>query len=77
MKIEEHWWKILVAVFVGVLALATYFARNTLEDIQNQNAKQWQHAAQIRDSLRDEISKVKERLAHLEGYHDREKEKVK
>ena len=64
---KDHLWKIAGGIIAFLLSLAVWFAQTELQDIKAQNKAQWQEAAKTRDCFQ-------QRLSHLEGWHDCEKQ---
>jgi hypothetical protein len=71
---KEHIWKIAGSAILFLLSLAVWFAQSELTEMKTQNKLQWQEAAKTKELLLMDVSKTKERLAHLEGYHAHESE---
>ena len=71
---KEHWWKYAL---LALAAMAWWFIQTELTDFKTQNKAQWQEAAKTKQCLFDELARVKERLSHIEGWHDCERQKGK
>jgi|WetSurMetagenome_2_1015567.scaffolds.fasta_scaffold38931_2 hypothetical protein len=67
---KEDWWKYTL---LALAAVAWWFARGEIEDFRLQNKLQWQEAAKTKECIMTDLSKTKERLAHIEGVHEAEK----
>lgn len=64
---KEHIWKIAGAAILLLLSLAMWFAQTELLDLKGQNKAQWAAAAKDRDCFQ-------QRLSHLEGWHECERQ---
>jgi hypothetical protein len=62
-----------IYALMALAAVAWWFIKVELEDFKTQNKLQWQEAAKTKQCLFEEISKTKERIAFLEGFHEAEK----
>jgi hypothetical protein len=64
---KDIYWKIAGAVIAFLLSLAVWFAQTELLDLKAQNKAQWAQAAKDRDCFQ-------QRLSHLEGWHECERQ---
>jgi hypothetical protein len=73
--VKEDWWKYAL---LALAAISFWFVKLEVSDFKDQNKAQWQEAARTKQCVFDELAKIKERVSHIEGYHQAEcKEKPK
>jgi hypothetical protein len=58
---------------LALAALAFWFFQVSNRDTKQTDSAQWQAVSKAKECMLEEISKVKERVAKLEGYHEHEK----
>ena len=68
---KDSWWKYAL---LALAAVAWWFIQGEINDFKSQNKAQWQEAAKTKENILLELSKAKERIAHLEGFHEYEKQ---
>ena len=67
---KESSWKYIV---VALAAVAWWFVQSELTDFKVQNKLQWAEAAKTKECFLLDLGKTKERLAHIEGFHEAER----
>ena len=68
---KDHWWKYAILALAGI---TWWYFQTESNSKRAQDIAQWQETAKVRACFAEDISRVKERLSYLEGYHLHEKE---
>lgn len=64
-------WQTYALLALG--AIAWWFVTSEISDFKKQDKNQWKEAAKTRECYMAELAKIKERLSHIEGFHQAER----
>jgi hypothetical protein len=67
---KEDWWKYAL---LALAAVAWWFVQAELKENREQSVLKWQEAARTKQCFMEELSKMKERMSHIEGFHEAER----
>jgi len=69
--VKDSWPKYAL---LALAAVSWWFLQGELTDFKASSKTQWQEAARTKDCLKDELAHLKARVAHIEGFHEAERQ---